>query len=78
MSGIGVKAAPITRGLRWFTTKLSGCLVEPQSQDRRLGGRRWDPGTSRDFEADDTRRDRKPSIEAKRVAVAGHPPMVLQ
>jgi hypothetical protein len=28
---------------------------------------------SRDFEADDTRRDRKACVEAKQVAVAGHP-----
>jgi hypothetical protein len=26
-------------------------LVEPQNQDRRLGGRRWDPGASRSFDA---------------------------
>jgi hypothetical protein len=29
-----------TRGLRRFTTKPLGYLVEPQNQDRRLGGRR--------------------------------------
>jgi hypothetical protein len=40
-----------TRGLRWFTKKLSGYLVEPQNQDRRLGGRRRDPGASRSFDA---------------------------
>jgi hypothetical protein len=28
---------------------------------------------SGDFEADDTRRDRKACVEAKQVAVAGHP-----
>jgi hypothetical protein len=33
-----------TRGLQWFTRKPSSYLVEPQNQDRRLGGRRWDPG----------------------------------
>jgi hypothetical protein len=40
-----------TRGLRWFTTKLSGYLVDPQNQDRRLG--RWgrDPGMLRSFDA---------------------------
>jgi hypothetical protein len=32
------------RGLQQFTTKPSGYLVEPQNQDRRLGGRRRDPG----------------------------------
>jgi hypothetical protein len=26
-------------------------LVEPQNQDQRLGGRRWDPGASRSFDA---------------------------
>jgi hypothetical protein len=30
-----------TRGLRRFTTKPSSYLVEPQNQDRRLGGWRW-------------------------------------
>jgi hypothetical protein len=40
------------RGLRWFTTKPSGYLVEPKNQDRRLGGRRWDPGAPRSFDAD--------------------------
>jgi hypothetical protein len=28
---------------------------------------------SRDFEAEDTRQDRKACVEAKQVAVAGHP-----
>jgi hypothetical protein len=41
-----------TRGLRRFTTKSSGYLVEPQNQDRRLGRQRWDPGVSRSFDAD--------------------------
>jgi hypothetical protein len=62
MSGIG--GSPQNR---------RGSLVEPQSQDRRLGGRRRDPGASRDFEAEDTRRDRKACVEAKRVAAARHP-----
>jgi hypothetical protein len=39
------------RGLRRFTTKPSGYLVEPQNQDRRLGGRRRDPGAPRSFDA---------------------------
>jgi hypothetical protein len=65
MSGIGVEAAPSSRGLRRFTTKSSGYLVEPQSQDRRLDGRRWDPGASRDFKAEDTCRDRKSCVEVK-------------
>jgi hypothetical protein len=72
MSGIGVEAAPSPRGLRRFTKKPSGLLVEPQSQDQRLGGRRRDLGASRDFEAKYTCRDRKACVKAKRVAVAGH------
>jgi hypothetical protein len=48
-------------------------LVGPQNQDERLGERIWDPGAPRSFEAEDTRRDRKACIEAKRGAVAGHP-----
>jgi hypothetical protein len=40
-----------TRGLRRFTRKQSGYLVEPQNQDRRLGGRRRDPGAPRRFDA---------------------------
>jgi hypothetical protein len=40
-----------TRGLRRFTRKLSGYLVEPQNQDRRLGGRRRDLGAPRSFDA---------------------------
>jgi hypothetical protein len=35
-----------------------GYLVEPQNQDRRLGGRRWDLGVPRSFEVGDTRHDR--------------------
>jgi hypothetical protein len=46
-------------------------LVEPQN--RRLNEWRRDPGAPRDFEAEDTRRDRKTCVKAKRVAVAGHP-----
>jgi hypothetical protein len=34
-----------------ITTKTSGYLVEPQNQDRRLGGRRRDPGAPRSFDA---------------------------
>jgi hypothetical protein len=30
---------------------MSGYLVEPQSQDRRLGGQRRDPGASKSFDA---------------------------
>jgi hypothetical protein len=39
------------RGLRRFTRKPSGYLVEPQNQDRRLGGRRRDPSVPRSFDA---------------------------
>jgi hypothetical protein len=39
-----------TRGLRWFSTKPSGYLVEPQNQDWRLGGRRRDLGVPRSFD----------------------------
>jgi hypothetical protein len=39
------------RGLRQFTRKPSGYLVEPQNQDRRLSGRRRDPGVPRSFDA---------------------------
>jgi hypothetical protein len=42
-------------------------LVEPQNQDRRLDGRRRDPGAPRSFEAEDTHRDRKAC------AIVGHP-----
>jgi hypothetical protein len=38
------------RGLRRFTTKPSGYLVEPQNQDRRLGKRRQNPGAPRSFD----------------------------
>jgi hypothetical protein len=44
-----------------------------EAEDRRLGGRRRHLGAPRSFEAEDTRRDRKSCIEAKRGAVAGHP-----
>jgi hypothetical protein len=40
-----------TRGLRWFTRKPLCYLVEPQNQDRRLGGQRRDPGAPRSFDA---------------------------
>jgi hypothetical protein len=40
-----------TRGLRWFTTKPSDYFVDPQNQDWRLGGRRWDLGAPRSFDA---------------------------
>jgi hypothetical protein len=40
-----------TRGLRRFTSKPSGYLVESQNEDRRLGGRSRDPGVPRSFDA---------------------------
>jgi hypothetical protein len=40
-----------TWDLRRFTRKLLGYLVEPQNQDRRLGGQRRDPGAPRIFDA---------------------------
>jgi hypothetical protein len=62
-----------TRGLRRFTTKPSGYLVDPLNQDWRLSRRRRDPGAPRSFEVEDTRRDRKSCVEAKRGAIARHP-----
>jgi hypothetical protein len=41
-----------TRGLQRFTRKPSGYLVEPQNQDRGLGGWRRDTGAPRSFDAD--------------------------
>jgi hypothetical protein len=40
-----------TRGLRRFTRKRLGYLVEPQNQDWRLGGRRRGLGAPRSFDA---------------------------
>jgi hypothetical protein len=39
-----------TRGSQRFTRKPSGYLVEPQNQDRRLGGQRRDPAAPRSFD----------------------------
>jgi hypothetical protein len=44
--------------LQRFTTKPSGSLVAPQSQDWRLDGQRRDLGMPRSFEAGDMWRDR--------------------
>jgi hypothetical protein len=73
-----VEAASSSRGLWRFTTKLLGSLVQPQSQDRRLGGRRRDPGALRDFEAEDRRQDRKACVEGSEVWSSGFRPMVLR
>jgi hypothetical protein len=71
-----------SRGFRWFTRKPLGSLVYPQSQDRRTedGGAAASDRSDRcattqsgDFEAEDTRQDRKACVEAKEVSVAGHP-----
>jgi hypothetical protein len=52
-AGVGLRLTTrvCKRGLRRFATKLSGYLVEPQNQDRRLGGWRWDPSALRSFDA---------------------------
>jgi hypothetical protein len=50
----------------------SGYLVEPQNPDWRLSWWRRDPGASRSFEVEDTRRDRKACVVASRRAVTGH------
>jgi hypothetical protein len=61
-----VEATPSSRGFRWFTRKLLGSLVDPQSQDRRTedGGAAAPDRSDRsdrcvtmqsgDFEAEDT------------------------
>jgi hypothetical protein len=64
------------RGFQWFTRKPLGSLVDPQSQDRRTedGGAAASDRSDRcvmmqsgDFEAVDTRWDRKACVEAKQV-----------
>jgi hypothetical protein len=75
------EATPSSRGLQWFTRKPLGYSVEPQNRGRRLDEevrppRPVQPPLSlvlRCFEAEDTHRDRKACVEAKQVAVAGHP-----
>jgi hypothetical protein len=83
------EATPSSRGFRPFTRKPLGSLVDPQSQDRRTEdgaaavpdrSDRWEHRSDRCattqsgiFEGEDMRRDRKACIEAKQVAVAGHP-----
>jgi hypothetical protein len=76
------EATPSSRGFQWFNGKPLGSLVDPQSQDRRTeDGAAAAPDRSdrcattqyRIFEAEDTCRDCKACIEAKQVAVAGHP-----
>jgi hypothetical protein len=54
------------RGLQWFTRKPLGYSVELQNRGRR-------PLPLGSFEAEDTCRDRKACVEAKQVAVTGHP-----
>jgi hypothetical protein len=48
--GLQLTTGVCMRGLQRFTTKPSGYLVEPQSQARRLGGRKQDLGASRSFD----------------------------
>jgi hypothetical protein len=76
------EATPSSRGFQWFTRKPLGSLVDPQSQDRKTEdgdaappdrSDRCATTQSGDFEAEDTRRDRKTCVEAKQGAVAGHP-----
>jgi hypothetical protein len=76
------EATPGSRGFQWCTRKPLGSLVDPQSQDRRTEdgaaavpdrSDRCATTQSGIFEAEDTRRDRKACVEAKLVAVAGHP-----
>jgi hypothetical protein len=71
---LGLEATPSMRGLRRFTTKTSGYLVEPQNQDRSLRGRRRDPGAPRSFEAGDTWRDYGACVGRTRIAVKAWPP----
>jgi hypothetical protein len=70
------EATPSSWGFRWLTRKPLGSLVDPQSQDRRTEDAvaaapdRSDQCAtthSGDFEAEDTRRDRKACVEAKQV-----------
>jgi hypothetical protein len=76
-----VEATPSSRGLQWFTRKPLGYSVEPQTRGRRLDEEVWPPRpvqppwllAPRCFEAEDTHWDRKVCVEAKQVAVAGHP-----
>jgi hypothetical protein len=60
-----------SRGFQWFTRKPLGSLVDPQSQDRRPEHRdRSDQCAmmqSKDFKAEDTRRDHKVCVEANQV-----------
>jgi hypothetical protein len=49
--------------------------VRPPGRSNCPGGTVWPPGSQppRSFKAEDTRRDHKSCVEAKQVAVAGHP-----
>jgi hypothetical protein len=74
-----VEATPSSQGFQWFTRKPLGSLVVPQSQDRRTEdgdaaasdqsdrSDRCATTQSGDSEAEDTRRDRKACVEAKKV-----------
>jgi hypothetical protein len=82
MSGDWRRLHLSSRGFQWFTRKPLGSLVDPRSQDRRTEdgaaaapdwSDRCATTQSGDFEAEDARRDRKACVEAKQVAIAGHP-----
>jgi hypothetical protein len=66
-------------GLQWFTKRPLDYLAESQSQGRRpkcCSTRRANRCVLRaygDFEAEETRWDRKACVEAKQGAIAGHP-----
>jgi hypothetical protein len=51
VKGSGSRAESTPRVCGGSPEKPSGYLVEPQNQDRRLGGRRRDPDTLRSFDA---------------------------
>jgi hypothetical protein len=73
VQGSGSQSKPARGVCGGSSQNRPGYLVEPQNQDRRLGGWRWDLGVPRSFEAEDTHQDRKACVEATRRAVAGHP-----
>jgi hypothetical protein len=71
-----VEATPSLQGFQWFTRNPVGSLVDPQSQVLRTEDRgaaaldrsdRCATTQSGDFEAENTCRDRKACVEAKKV-----------
>jgi hypothetical protein len=71
---LGMEATSCSRGLRCFTTKPLSSLVAPQSQHRRLGGRRRDSGTLRNFNARGMRRDHRACVGRTQTAAKVWPP----